>query len=283
MRCPLAIIAATLFGSGYAGLGNEDDLTGPPPPFVTLFDGNGDGIFTPENFSILQDAFQTNMSVADFNGDGELDIAMTDPTYAEETILLQAPPLGNGPDFSIAPAGDTSVSVAPGTAASYPIKVTSLNGFTGVVNYSVSDCPANATCSFSTYNFTTISETSDFYVDTVWSLFRLNVQTAAPAMVSAAVRPPTNGWPPGLPPLLLGVTFGLSLVSARRGWHKHSSYLPVGPLALLLLYFVMSSMACGGGSTPKTVGGSPVGTYNLVVTSTSGSISHSTALTLTVR
>ena len=51
-------------------------------------------------------------------------------------------------DFSIS-ATPGSASIAPGQTATSTVGVSSLNGYTGTVNLTVSGCPANATCSLS--------------------------------------------------------------------------------------------------------------------------------------
>ena len=60
-------------------------------------------------------------------------------------------------------------------------------------------------------------------------------------------------------------------------------------LGFLMLYAILAALlllpACGGGGThPAPHGGTPPGTYNITVTGTDGTLSHSVAppLTLTV-
>ena len=263
-------------------LANEDDMLPGGPRYVTLFEGNGTGVFTPGIFSILQDAQQANMAVADFNGDGELDIAMTDAIYAEETILLQSAPPGNGPDISIAPFDTPAITVKAGDSASFPIKVTALDGFTGIVSYAVSGLPAGTTASLSTYRFTNMPDTSDFYIDTMWSIFRVNIQTTNQVMTSNTPARQDHGGPLGIPSLLFGLAFIGSAVPARRKL-RYVDFLFTAPLSLL--FIVLATVSCGGGSTPPEkhlVSGTPSGTYTITVTATSGKISHSTLVTLTV-
>jgi hypothetical protein len=259
----------------------QNGQVAPPADYVNLMVGNGDGTFTPGDFSVLQDALQNVMAVADFNGDGQLDIAMTDPTYAEVTILLQAPPPGNGPDFSLTATGSTSVSVQPGGTASYPLQVTSLNGFIGTVSFSCSGAPANATCSLLTYNGAA-PEPNDFLFATEWGLFQLSVQTTAPTMTSGGAVWPRGRWPLGMWAALLGLICLATWVHARPR-SPRTCCSAAAPLATLLTYVVLWA-GCGSGSaTPHPVGGTPPGTYTLTVTATSGSITHSTTVTLVVQ
>ena len=98
-----AIVAG---GSGGASAGLGSSGLG-----VSL--GNGDGTFTPANGSPI--SFGQNLSaivVADFNGDGKLDVAVTDSSTNDVYILLgngdgtfgtpAAITVGNGPDAMVA-------------------------------------------------------------------------------------------------------------------------------------------------------------------------------------
>lgn len=245
--------------------------------YTTTMLGNGDGTFTPGNFSILQDAFQTNMAVGDFNDDGQLDLATTDPTYAELTILLQAPPPGNGPDFSLASTGSTSVSVQAGSTASFPLKVTSLNGFIGTVSFSDSGCPAEATCSLLTYSGN-LPEPNDFLFATEWGLFQLSVRTAAPSASAVKVAWPRQGWPLGIWTALVGLALLVAIMI--RGGSGSTRWLGIMLLAALMMN-ALPLAGCGG--PPQPIGGTLPGTYTLTVTGVSGNMTHSTTVTLAVQ
>jgi len=77
--------------------------------------------------------------------------------------------------------------------------------------------------------------------------------------------------------------FGLFFVSSLFLAPRRSSRIKRPVLAVLLLM----SLGCGGGSSGGGGGGgggggTPVGTYSVTITVTSGSLSHSTVLSLTV-
>jgi hypothetical protein len=98
--------------------------------------------------------------------------------------------------------------------------------------------------------------------------------------VSAASTPPVNGYSlPGAVTLLPGLgLFGTLLTTRKRKPRTPKSILSMSALGLLLLISLVA-LGCGG-SSKQTPSGSQV---TLMVTGTSGSLSHSSPVTITVR
>ncbi len=59
-----------------------------------------------------------------------------------QTVALN----GTGVDFSLVPNGATSVAVASGGSATFPLVLTSISGLNGTVGLSCSGAPAGSTC-----------------------------------------------------------------------------------------------------------------------------------------
>jgi hypothetical protein len=82
--------------------------------------------------------------------------------------------------------------------------------------------------------------------------------------------------------LAVGILFSIILVVDKKKMTR-------APCVLLLLAFTMAIVSCGGGGGSRTPPppppnpGTPAGTYNIVVTATSGSIVSTTGFTLVVQ
>ncbi len=183
------------------------------------------------------------------------------------------------PDFAIAVAsgGASSATVSPGGTASYTLSVTPQNGFNQAVSLTCSGAPSEATCSVSPTSVTPSGTTTSAATVTVVTTAASNLPPSGPAW------PVSKG--PGVWLLVPGLLLLLALArelrrrqfgdTARLAWRRRIV------LAGILLA-VATMAACGGGSNKSSNPGTPAGTYTVTVTGTSGSLSHSTSLSLTV-
>jgi hypothetical protein len=164
-------------------------------------------------------------------------------------------------DFSmvVTPA---SASVPVGQATTYTLDVNPTTGsFPNNVTLSCSNLPSLATCGFSPTQVGAGSGNS---------AVALTVTTTAPAHASAAA-------------VMLLLTFPIAglLWISPLGWTRRA------PRMLALLLVAISCVSCGGGLQGNGGGGSgnpgtPKGTYNISVSASCGSVTHSAQMSLTV-
>jgi cell division protein FtsW (lipid II flippase) len=97
--------------------------------------------------------------------------------------------------------------------------------------------------------------------------------------ISAATTPPPSGYSiPGMVTLLPGIgIFGTILTTRKQKWLRRKSILSISVLGLLLLISLFSI-----GCSSNTKGQTPASQLSLMVTGTSGSLSHSAPVTITV-
>jgi uncharacterized protein (TIGR03118 family) len=179
-------------------------------------------------------------------------------TTAVFASLVPAAAVG-APDFSLSLSAQTA-TVAPGGSANLVISAASVGGFNGQISLS---CAASAglTCAF---NPSTISPGSSAASSTL--------------TVSAASIAPTGGY--GMAFFLPGLgVFGTLLTARKRKLVSRKNILGMSLLGLVLVTSLFAA-GCGSSSKQTTAAGTQV---TLMVTGTSGSISHSTPVTITVR
>jgi VCBS repeat-containing protein len=185
---------------------------------------------------------------------------------------------GTGIDFALS-STTTSQTVSAGQTANYNLAVGSEDGFAQTVNLTCTGAPALSTCTLTPNKVNPSGATA--------ATVAVAVSTTAPS--TAWLAPPTGR---SLPPSftgfgrvfwlygLLGLASLAVLATARK---RRAAYLLGACLLLTVLW-----TACGGGSStpaPKTIPGTPAGTYTVVVTGTAASTStltHTINLTLTV-
>jgi uncharacterized protein (TIGR03118 family) len=166
----------------------------------------------------------------------------------------------SGAGFSLSLSAQ-SLTVAPGGSANLMIGASAVGGFSGQITLSCA-APAGLTCVFSP---TTISPGSSTSSSTL--------------TVSAVSVPPATGYSlPGMAALLPGLgLFGTVLATRKRKPLTAKSILWTSVLGLLLLVS-MFALGCGGGTKGQT----PASQVTLMVTGTSGSLTHSAPVAITI-
>jgi len=191
-----------------------------------------------------------------------------DSNYTGSTSPAVTVSISSGtPDFSISATPNSFAISSPGASGQTSISTTALNSFTGTVSF---------TCTVPT----TMSESNCTMAPTsasVGGTSLLTVNTTAPSAAFRPVNPPR--WLiPSAGALLASLL--LLLFPAR----KRRAQLAFGLLVFALL--AAAFVACGGGSSstgPPPNSGTPTGTYSITVTGTSGNLSHSVNVAVTVQ
>jgi uncharacterized protein (TIGR03118 family) len=180
-------------------------------------------------------------------------------TTAIFASVLPAATVGS-PDFALI-LSPQSTTVAPGSSTNLMISASAVGGFNGQISLTCSS-PAGLTCAL---NPTAISPGSS--------------ATSSTLTISAASTPPGGG-PYGVMGMALLPGLGLfGTAFATRKWKPltRKSILFTSVLSLLILASLFS-VGCGSGSKAQE----PAFQATLMVTGTSGSITHSSAVTINI-
>jgi phosphatidylinositol-3-phosphatase len=193
--------------------------------------------------------------------------SVTDPSKSASAIVS----IMGTPDFSVSASPLTPGTVSPGASSTATVNVATAGGFSSAValSCSVQPLPSLAPkCSISPSS-TTAGTAAILTVSTTGPTAGALPSSAGSALFYAL-------WLSLLGLVVAGVNFGSE--RTRKG--------EAVILAWVLLTGLVFEVACGGGSTSSSGGGSngtPVGTYTITVTGTSGSIQHSITTMLTVQ
>jgi hypothetical protein len=313
-----------LLGNGNGTFQAPQTLTGLSEPANHLApivgDFNGDGkadlVFganllllgtrgTPFSYSLLSiptDPVQNNV-VADFNGDGRLDlIAIERPVAGQGVIsilnvLTQTTPAG---DFS-ASASPSYQTVTPGSAATYTITVTALDGFTGIVQPAVTGLPAGATSSFNPATIsgsgsTTLTVTPSASTST--ASYQLDVSLTSGSLshgggLTLNVGPAgtdfgdfTGSASTYYANVAPGASAGFGItIQSLNGFSGNVSLSVSGLPSGAVASFSPATITGGSGTSSLTItpaSSTPSGSYPFTLTAASASKTHSTTLTLNV-
>jgi uncharacterized protein (TIGR03118 family) len=198
--------------------------------------------------------------------------------FAAITPNAAAPPATA--DFGIA-ATPTAATVTIGQSTTIQITVNGLNGFNSPVEFSCSGEPANSQCAFSPATVTPASggmATSNLTLST-----SMPGRPYTPAFRISSLLFSSMGGGSALAMVCLAACAILIYSRKPQFSAKRSARFALLSTASLLLVgsLLLSLSGCGGYNSASNTG-TPPGTTTLVVTATSGQISHSTHVALTV-
>jgi len=213
-----------------------------------------------------------------FSNPGTYSLSVIDPSPGGYSNVVSFTVTGP-PDFSITSSGATTQTVSAGQTATFSnvLTIAPQNGFSAQVNLTCA-LPSTATatsCAVNPASFPNGSGTASVMVTTmarglvppIW--FRLRFFSRPQVL------------PVSLLMILLSVLF---LRFARTRLQRFAGALP---LAILVLLLTIQAIGCGGGGysspPPPPPTGTPAGTYTITVTGTSGTLTHSSTLTLMVQ
>ena len=170
-------------------------------------------------------------------------------------------------DFSIA-ASQSALTMTAGQSMNIDVTVTSMNGFNAAVELSCSGQIPQISCTYSPASVTPASG---------------GTATATLTISSAAATGTGNGGPYGMAVPLSGLALFSGLLVGGPGLRRRfgNSWLRrlTGPLALLVvLAALLVTSACGGYNAPAAQATSTT----VMVTGTSGTLTHSASVTVTV-
>jgi hypothetical protein len=269
---PVPTITSISPTSGPTGFGAHVTING--TNFVALPNVFFNGTFVGSSF-VSSTQITTDFNIGNLSP-GVYPLTVVDPFpggSATTNFTVTGPP-----DFSIMSTGTTSVTVAAGSTATFTntIVIAGQSGFASAVALSCST-PFNATdthCSISPNSFVSGSGTAT-----------VSVTTMARGLVPPS-SPFRYFYPrPYLVPALMSVVLMLFWRFARTRRRRLALSLPIAGVAL---FAALQIVGCGGGGgstppPPPPITGTPVGSYSVTVTATSGSLSHATTLTLVVQ
>jgi hypothetical protein len=176
------------------------------------------------------------------------------------------------PEFSLSASDPAPSPISPGQSSTATVNAAGVNGFSSAVSLTCTVQPSPAHAPQCSLNPNSISPATPA---------TLTITTTATAAAQAlpfsnSSRPFNALW---LPIAGLALT-GISLGSRRKKKMKWMGFL-LGSLLVAGLVFLG---ACGGGgNTGGGAGGTPPGPYMITITGTSGSLHHSTTVTIKVQ
>jgi len=259
----------------------------------------GEAIVTTYPFSTYAAGWGTSFSAPFVSGGAALlrshNTAIDESQAAAavaHAVPLAAPGMGNGrldlvmalgalqpgsasPDFGVS-AAPSSATVNAGEGVNFTVAAEPAGGFNQTVTWSCTGAPAGASCTVSPPTMTLDGSNPATAMVTLTTTAR----SMSPLFGQRRFAPPLLPWK------VLAACVAWLLVSlVFYDWRPAPRKL-LWLRASAVLVFAVFCVSCGGAGTisgPPHPQGSPAGAYTMTVTGSSGSLSHTTMFTLTVK
>jgi Beta-propeller repeat len=191
-----------------------------------------------------------------------LDVNDSDSSSPQTVILLGT---GNNPPADFPVTAPTSFSVAQGASGSFQVTVTPVGGFNQTVMLACSGAPANSTCTLSSGSVV-LTDGKTPVNDTVTITTDMNATAPALPQGMPSMRPPLT--------LIAGSMLAIALLVAASKSRRYRAGMTLAGIVVLLV----AAAGCNRQQNFIT----PMGTTTLTITATSGNLSRSATISLTV-
>ncbi len=259
-----------------------------------LLVGNfGDGVinvYDPTSYDFLGQLTDADGNVITNSGLWEIVFGQSNPSVGDPNKLYFSAGLNEERDGlfgSIAavasnPTGSftlrsssSALTVTRGQSVMATMSLAPANGFTGSVSLACSGLPAGTTCSFSP---SSINVTGTTTAQTTLTISSSTTYTPPTGYAAKAVAPPKHSGRGIAAATAMPLAAFVLLGAVRR--RRFLAMLPIVLLGLVVAAGVAGCSSKGGGPTAVPT---PTGTSQVTVTATSGTISQTTAISLTVQ
>lgn len=203
-------------------------------------------------------------------------LTITDADSSSPTTVTLTGNGTSGGDFAVTAPG--TASVTQGASTTFTATVTPSGGFNQAIALTCTGAPAEATCTIAPPSVTAADGTTA-------QTATVTVTTTAPHSTTFTVPPSVFRHIPPTTYILRIVPFFLAFLMFllfRSTQNMRARFITVAAMLVFVVVGGCSTTDHTGGGSGGSTGGTPMGTATLTITGTSGSLTHTATVTLTV-